>query len=163
MVQHADIDHTGLTGVGSAFAGVRAVANAVTALVTSTWTAIAFAGTDRFDSDAFHDPATNNTRLTVPAGKAGKYLIGGNVEIAGNTTGERGCRIWLNGTTRIADDIRPAIQGGGLPSARFFPFSLYDLAVGDYVELQAWQNSGVSVNTSNTANSACEFWMVKVG
>jgi hypothetical protein len=37
--------------------------------------AVPFAGTESWDTDAFHDTSTNNSRITIPSGKAGKYLI----------------------------------------------------------------------------------------
>lgn len=149
-------DHT------SVHPAVRAVANAVTAIPDATWTAVAFAGADRFDTDAFHNPAANNTRLTVPAGKGGKYLIGANVAFAGNVTNQRACRIWLNGTTRIGGEqmVNAAING---QPHRFQTVTLYELAVGDFVEVQLWQNSGGSLNSENTANATCEFWMYRIG
>ena len=146
----------------AAFVGVRAVANAVTSLTTATWTSIALAGTDRFDTDAFHDPATNNSRLTVPAAKAGKYMIGGNASFAGSATGERAARIYLNNTTVIAGELRTAVADAALPT-RINIVTLYDLAVADYVELQQWQDSGGSINSQNDANYTVEFWMYKVG
>lgn len=149
-------DHT------SVHPAVRAVANAVTALATSTWTSVAFAGADRFDTNGFHDPASNNTRLTVPAGKAGKYLIGGHGAIVGNATGARACRLLLNGATRIGGEVLGSNAGASL-TTRLNAFTLYELAVGDYVEFQLWQDSGVSLNTENTANATCEFWMYRIG
>lgn len=144
------------------FSGVRAVANAVTAIATATWTALAFAGADRFDTDAYHNPASNNTRLVVPAGKAGKYLIGGNAEIESNATGQRACRIFLNATTRIGGEQMQDTAAGSQPT-RLIPHTLYDLAVADFVELQVWQNSGISLNSAQAANSTGEFWMYRVG
>jgi hypothetical protein len=153
---------TAVSGGAAAFAGVRAVANAVTSLTTATWTAIALAGTDRFDTDAFHDPASNNTRLTVPSGKAGKYLIGAQGSFAANVTGQRGLRIILNGATVIAGELNDATNDAALPT-RITTVTLYDLAVADYVEMQEWQDSGGSINSQNDANYTCEFWMYRVG
>jgi hypothetical protein len=151
------------TALGSVtFSGVRAIANAVTAVANNTWTSIALAGTDRFDTNSYHDPASNNTRLTVPAGKAGKYLIGANVAFASSATGERAARIFLNNTTRIHDEMRTAVADAALPT-RITVVTLYDLAVADYVEVQLWQDSGGSINSQNDANSTCEFWMYRVG
>lgn len=141
---------------------VRAVANAVTSLTDATWTTIAFAGTDRFDTDAFHNPASNNSRLTVPTGKGGRYLIGAHAEFASNVTGQRGARIFLNGATRIGGEALINATINANPT-RITLVTLYDLVATDYVELQMWQNSGGSLNTANTANATCEFWMYRIG
>lgn len=64
-------------GSGTASAGrpaVMATSTADTSLTTDTWVGpIAFGGTDEYDTDAMHDPATNNSRLTATA--AGLYQI----------------------------------------------------------------------------------------
>lgn len=36
---------------------------------------IPLATADQWDTDAFHDTVTNNSRITIPTGKTGKYLI----------------------------------------------------------------------------------------
>lgn len=43
---------------------------------------IAFPNED-FDTNGFHDNSTNNSRLTVPSGYAGKYLITHNIDLNG--------------------------------------------------------------------------------
>jgi hypothetical protein len=162
MYQKDDAGTETSLAAGATFAGVRAIPNATTSLTTATWTAIALAGTDRFDTDGYHDPASNNTRLTVPTGKDGYYHIGANGQIAGNTTGERGIRILLNGATIIAVDLRPTLADVALPW-RGFISTVYNLVATNYVEMQLWQDSGVSVSTENLANATNEFWMYKVG
>lgn len=147
---------------GGTFVGVRAYAGATTTVNDQTWTSIAL-NSERFDTNGFHDTSTNNSRLTVPTGQDGYYLIGGNGELAGNTTGWRAMRIFLNGATRICDVSVNANANGSAPSARLLVVSLYSLVATDYVELQLWQNSGGSIATQNAANSNCEFWMYKVG
>lgn len=146
-----------LGAAAAAFVGVRATANAVTAVANATWAAVAFAAED-FDTDAFHDTITNNSRLTVPAGQAGTYAIGSYMSFAGNATGQRGARIILGGATVIAQEMRANIGGGGLPSFRASFSTIYALAAADYVEVQVWQNSGGSLDASADTN----FWMHKI-
>src|SRR5687768_14942813 len=115
-IQHADIDHTGLTGVGggsSAFVGTKAYRAGTQTLATATATAVNLA-TEEYDSDAFHDNATNNTRFTVPSGKAGKYALKGKVMFGADANGERVIWFRLNGTTTIrgsACNIEPEAAG----------------------------------------------------
>lgn len=56
---------------------------AQTGIVNSTATAVTFAAADEIDTDNFHDPATNNTRVTPTI--AGTYHVTGGVAIAGAT------------------------------------------------------------------------------
>lgn len=151
MVAHADLHPS-----------VRAIANAVTAVANATWTSVALAGTDRFDTDAFHNPASNNSRLTIPSGEDGLYLIGGNAEVQSNDTGQRGIRILLNGATRIGGETLVNATTNSNSTRLHAGPTLYRLVATDYVELQVWQNSGGSLNTANVANATAEFWLVKL-
>lgn len=120
----------------------------------NSWTSLSF-DSETIDNDAIHDLVTNNSRLTCKT--PGKYVIGGSVAWAVNSTGARGVRLLLNGTTPIAmvydgaDTAAPdKVQG---------IITLYNLNANDYVELQVFQNSGGSLNAANGAS----FFMVKVG
>lgn len=42
---------------------------------SGSYTAVPFAGTEDWDTDGYHDPVTNNTRLTIPTGKGGKFVV----------------------------------------------------------------------------------------
>lgn len=98
-----------------------------------------------FDTDAYHDNSTNNSRLTVPTGLAGKYMINGTFAWSGSSTGKRYIGILLNGTTAIAQTGINVAQESSTISV------LYNLAEGDYVELQAWQDSGIDRSTNEAA------------
>ena len=161
-MQHADIDHTGLTGVGgAAFVGVRAFAGAATSLTNNAWTVIAL-NSESFDTDGFHDLVTNNSRLTVPSGKAGKYAIGAQGGVSGNTTGQRSVRILLNGATMISAPMSNALSTASF-GWRMDATTIYDLAVGDYVEMGIFQNSGGAINSQNDGSATCVLWMYRLG
>lgn len=132
---------------GGTFVGVRAYLNTTPqSIPTGTWTAIAL-NAESFDAGGYHDNATNNTRLTIPSGKAGKYGLSGFVSQASSSAGSfRGARLWKNGTTALHWNYTPIIIAGsvvGIPV-----FCLADLAEGDYVELQTYQDSGVSLDAN---------------
>jgi hypothetical protein len=114
---------------------------------------------ERFDTDTIHDTVTNNTRLTCKT--AGKYLITASIEIAFNATGTRIATLRLNGVTPLASMSVPAAATGSVPT-RLTPTTIYDLAVNDYVEVQAWQDSGGALNVSAAGNYSPEFMMVRV-
>ena len=128
-------------------------------LTSGTFTTLALA-TESFDTDNIHDTVTNNSRLTCKT--AGKYQITGIIQYDPNATGTRVAAIMLNGGAFIgytqAQAVATAGQGTVVTAA-----TLYDLAVNDYVELQAYQNSGGALNASLANNYAPTLAMVRVG
>jgi hypothetical protein len=60
------------------FVGCLAKCSTSIAFTAGTPRTIPFATADVFDTNGFHDPATNNTRITIPTGKSGYYLITGS-------------------------------------------------------------------------------------
>lgn len=57
------------------FVGCLATRSASIAFTANTERSIPFASADIFDTDGFHDPSSNNTRITIPTGKSGYYLV----------------------------------------------------------------------------------------
>jgi hypothetical protein len=106
-----------------------------------TFTAIPFAATDYIDSDGFHNPASNNTRMTIPAGKAGKYWVyAGGFFQSGGTTNSAVITIYLNGVTTngvYTNFIQSSADNSGMRTG-----AILTLAVGDYVECVVYQGSG---------------------
>ena len=140
--------------------GARAYHNALQALVTATFTALAL-NSERWDTDTIHDLAVNNSRLTCKT--AGKYVICGNVEYAVSAAGTtRLACIKLNGITFIAIQQQPPVAGGVLTTAVSVT-TTYDLAVNDYIELVGYQDSGGNLNVNATGNYSPEFSMVRTG
>jgi hypothetical protein len=95
--------------------------------------------TESFDTDAFHSTVTNTSRLTVPVGKAGYYLIVGQASWATSATGRKACWPYKNGTLRLAVDEVNGDDGGLGLSHTAVCFA--QLAEGDYVELHVRQDS----------------------
>lgn len=119
--------------VGYQTAGLFSVAN-------DTNTAIPLTG-EVLDTDTFHDNAVNNTRVTIPAGLGGRYLVIGRLSWNTNGTGYRSATIVKNGsvTNTLAQATQPgmASQGTVVNVAE-----VVTLAAGDYIELWGKQNSG---------------------
>ena len=122
----------------------------------ATWTALAL-DSERFDTDVIHDTVTNNSRLTCKT--AGKYVIVASAMFASNATGLRGIKILLNSTTIIAKLYFAAISGDTTPT---FVSTLYELNVGDYVQMQGVQTSGGALNVVSSGNETPEFMMARV-
>jgi hypothetical protein len=97
-----------------------------------------------YDTDGFHSTTTNNSRITIPSGKAGYYLITGVVTYQnGGTSGQRDFWLFKNGTTSLASIV-------DAKTANFLGMSVTDvqyLAVGDYVQIAGYQDSGTTTAT----------------
>lgn len=96
--------------------------------------------TDRFDSDNFHDVVTNNSRLTVPTGLDGVYLIVAQATIAGAASGQRIINITQNGT-QIA---RMIYAGTASFAAHMQCSTIRNLVAGDFIDMRVFQDSGVN-------------------
>ena len=114
--------------------------DAVISLDTATYQDIAF-NSEYFDSDDIHDTSTNNTRLTAKSN--GVYLITGTAGFSANTTANRELTIMKNGSDNIGFHRRSYNSS----SAAFVTITtIAKLNVDDYIELQAYQNSGSTLN-----------------
>lgn len=114
----------------------RARRSSTQSIPDNTITAVSF-------TNEVHDTGDDNwsigspTRLT--AQRDGVYIIVGNIRWATNVTGRRFVQIILNGTTVIG---RVEFQSGPTGRADMCVSAIYDLSSSDYVELEAFQNSG---------------------
>ena len=92
-----------------------------------------------YDTNAFHDNTTNPTRMTIPAGLGGKYLISVLIPYTANATGERVGYVHKNGTLFYLTS-RGNLSGS---VGTFVNYSyIIDLAASDYIEIQTFQSSG---------------------
>lgn len=147
-------DSTQTTGLAWQIQPAARVYNSAAITPTiSTWTTLTF-DSERFDTNGMHSTVMNTSRLTVPSGGAGLYLIGGNALFSGGTTPLLGLRILLNGATVISDIENLYVAGDTALAVATF----YSLAVGDYVELQVYTNTALSIAASG--NYSPEFWAI---
>lgn len=83
----------------------------------------------------------------------GRHLISGAASWAFNATGSRGARIAVNGTAvdgaGALQDAVSASYGNTVPVPALFIY----LNVGDYAEIQGFQDHGSALNTSSTATA----------
>jgi hypothetical protein len=113
-------------------------------IVTSTPTPINF-DSEAFDSDGFHSTSSNTSRMTVPTGLDGFYIITGCIVYnVTSVTGYRAAKIVLNGTAGVGTDLAEGRLDN--PSAGVNPRVLvtttYRLVATDYVELVAFHTLG---------------------
>ena len=129
---------------------VLAVRNVAQGVSSGVWMAMQFNGADLVDTAFMHDPVTNNSRLVVVT--PGLYDMLGWVSWTLHSVGQRSIRILLNGGSnirQISEDAMSATVGNDMEIS----ILNYPLDVGDYVELEIWQNIGAGLNT-DAANFA---------
>lgn len=116
--------------------------------------------TEDYDTDEFHSLSTNTSRLTIPRGLAGTYLVGYATNIAAGG-GVVSTWISVNGATatRFGSQVddNSAANGKGQTGTDF----LY-LNVGDYVECFMVQTSGGSLTVCNSP-TIHSFWLTRTG
>lgn len=120
-------------------------------------TALTF-NSERWDTDGIHSTTTNTGRLTCVT--AGIYSIFGHIRFAANATGIRSVFIRLNGTTIIGSQLN---HQSSAAIAELSIVTHYVLAVGNYVELMVYQNSGGALSVDAVGNSSPEFGMTYLG
>lgn len=125
---------------------------------SGTYTALVFdsAGED-LDNFAGH---TNTSRYTFQ--RAGVYWLGGCYSANVNASGFRQCRWALNGALIPGSSSTP-IPGNGTTTGTSTARSIaIRVSVGDYIELQGWQNTGAALGTfvgGELQSSLSAFWI----
>jgi hypothetical protein len=124
------------------YAGASLSNNGTVTVASNTWTAIPYPQ-EEWDTDNFHSTSTNNSRFTIPTGKAGKYLFTITLDYEGyNGWANSRISVYKNGAQlKYASQFANGTTGGGFG---FTLSGIVDAAVGDYYETYAWQNTGVS-------------------
>jgi len=98
-----DLDYSWTTpSTAPTFVGASVYASSQT-ITKGIYNVIAYANED-FDTDAFHDNVTNNSRMTVPAGKGGKYLINAIIQMP-TSTDTQAVVLYKNGSRFQQDGV----------------------------------------------------------
>lgn len=133
---------------------VRAVRSTTQTVSAGTTATIDFTGTDTFDTDAMHDPASNSTRITFNT--AGIYIVTARLTWAAISTAassERNTRIRLNGTSIIAGQSHKAASADNQTIVSTVSIT-YAFAVNDYIELLAFNGDSASKDVDIDATFA---------
>lgn len=106
---------------------------------------------ENFDTNGFHDNATNNTRITIPTGYGGKYQFLFIASWENNSTGWRSTIFYVNGTE--CENISRLNNSGTIMVSNSSLF--LNLNAGDYVEFGGYQNSGstISINAGTQSQN----------
>ena len=122
----------------TALVGVQATALGTTQSFTSNVVGIVAFSTEGYDTDNFHDNVTNNSRLTIPTGKTGNYLLSflfGTSEAGGNYNS---FYIYKNGATISTQGINngKVYQSNDAANTIVRSISLFlTLTAADYIEM----------------------------
>lgn len=123
---------------GSTFVGVSIYNSSAIAVANGTYVAFT-ANAENFDTDGFHSTSSNTSRITIPTGKGGKYLVTAKIAMQASAIGTRYCSIYKNGSNVGAASFVPTV------GTFSFGFSYVETAVAtDYFELYTYQDSGGS-------------------
>jgi hypothetical protein len=138
---------------------VQVTRSAAQLIATNTNTVVTW-DTEAVDTDSIHSTSSNTSRLTVPTGKGGTWLVGFTVQ-------------WIGSGGAIAADTSTFaawIQANGNSSTRYCLHEIQgvvsgaiplQLAAGDYVEVGCFQNTGSGVNFVASVND--RFWATRLG
>jgi hypothetical protein len=125
---------------GSTFVGASAWMNSTVAIANATNTFVALAD-ESFDTNSIHSNVTNNSRMTIPTGYAGKWLINGSILWQAGS-GQRSIGLYKNGGYYGLWDMTPNSSGTQTQTMSV----VLSLAVGDYIEMMVYQGSGGNLN-----------------
>ena len=138
------------------FVGVSCTGTGTQTINNSSWTMVTF-DTEEYDTNGFHSTSTNTSRITIPSGKGGYYLLTSHIYVDNSGgAGRRGSQFFKNGNYTNISFVEVAPTSGtynGIVNTW-----IVNLAVGDYVEVGIWQTSGGSVSVDRpTCNFQAQF------
>ena len=135
---------TGPTGAGggSTFVGALVYNTGGQSINSASWTAVTF-NTETIDTDGFWEGVTNPSRMTIPTGEDGTYLISARIVWAANVVADRYFQIYKNGSGLsypyyiVTDALGTGVRMIALPIA---------LVATDYLQMYVYQDSGGAVS-----------------
>ena len=134
------------------FVGCRAFPSSDQTISNNTGTTVNL-GNETYDTDGFHSTSTNTSRMTIPSGKNGYYLVIGKIGYFSNTTGARQVRLLKNGTIIEFNSAASAGAGAAGNKTVYSSSAIINCAVGDYIEMAAYQDSGGNLNLDGSSDT----------
>lgn len=140
----------GAPGAGSLQPFTGCIISTASAIVTDAEFVefIAFDSADTVDTNSFHNPAVNNTRITIPAAFNGYYADFDLGFIINSVVAENAAvlQLYKNGALVTGQQTYVDSRNGG--AGRRVSFSSVLLATSDYFEIRALNNAGDDVSFS---------------
>ena len=132
---------------GTTYVGASVRGSAAQSVADSTETLLLW-DTERFDTNSIHSTTTNTGRMTVPAGKTGKWRLSGHVNAPTMSLGLAfELYLFVNGSYfQYGVPQFAAIGGSGRGTQQAAMNLELDLLAGDYIDLRCWHNAGETKN-----------------
>lgn len=116
----------------------------------NSWTALNF-NTEDVDVGGGHSTVTNTSRWVAP--ESGMVLVSGVYSPASNATGRRGIRWAKNGT--VIPSSQSMVLAGTTSLLNIASLThMVPVVAGDFIEVQAFQESGGSLGTQGSPDEA---------
>lgn len=115
--------------------------NATQSISTATQTPLTM-NAEVFDTDGFHDNTTNNTRITIPSGLGGIYLLNGGILSTAGTSFR-----WIFGWKKNDSESGYISEARLQPAGTDFSMdatAIVNLLAGDFVTLYIFHEAGIS-------------------
>lgn len=100
--------------------------------------------TESFDTASMHSTSVNTGRITCTA--AGIYVVTAVAQFAANATGARSMGLIVNGLAGTFYNFAQAPVNSAAGATRLVVTDIIKLAVGDHVQVVAYQTSGGALN-----------------
>jgi len=133
---------------GSTFVGANVKSTTDQSISNATFTIANFGG-ENFDTNTFHDNTTNNSRLTIPSGKDGYYLVTCVMQFASNDTGFRAVVLKKNGSDYQNMSWVDADSGNNIWTSASATISC---VATDYLQIEVYQNSSGALDVKAGSN-----------
>jgi hypothetical protein len=133
---------------GASFSGVYCGGTSGQTVNATTQTILTW-DLEVYDTDGYHSTTTNTGRITIPAGKAGYYLVHLCMNYAANSnTGHRTLYLVKNGSTFLNGG--ESTTGNSSVGGATFYSMIVNLAVGDYITAEAYLGATMNVGKDAT-------------
>ena len=139
------------------FVGCEVRKSATQAATQTAYTTLTF-DTETFDTDAFHSTVTNTSRITIPSGKGGYYLVYWNIGLSGD--GVVAVSLDKNGSAyKRAAGYK---TGGG--TGYFANTEVMSLVATDYIEVAIYTtSSGLNIESDAQNTKQTTFGVAFLG
>jgi hypothetical protein len=107
-------------------------------IANNTFTALTF-NSELYDTDSYHSTSTNTSRITIPTGLGGQYLITSTFQWDLSAVGGRFFKIYKNGSSIFE---APEMIGSATVYVGPTISTILSLSAGDYIEIYVRQTSG---------------------
>lgn len=138
--------NTALDYIATNFPHCSVYNSAAVTLTTNTLTKMT-ADSELSDIGGMHSTSTNTSRITIPSGEGGLYVVTATVNFDPNATGERLIRFLVDNTTAYTCQSVGPNPTGGL-GTQLNGVRTISLAAASYIEVQTRQNSGGNLDAT---------------